>query len=171
MRGGWIYRTICMRWLAVLLLCATSSGCVTTKGYASVYRKAKKPPFGLESRGEFCKQMQLAAVAQQRLGLSQQHTMLHRRCNMLRQQLFAAAVRARRHVTWVWGLPLAWPVHAVTLYSWPAVQTATAATVFQAAKQLEQAYQNNDEQFLAVCTQQLQTQWGKLFAAQQASCT
>ena len=143
---------------------------MTTRGYASVYRNAKKPIAGLEHAGQFCKRTQLASVIQQRLGLSQQQITVYLRCNLLRQQLFAAAVRARRHTTWVLGFPLAWPIHAMTLYTWPTLQTISATTIRTAARQLEQAYQDTDQRFLTVCQQHLQTQWGKTFATQPSPC-
>lgn len=166
-----------MRWsvhiifLVTALSCAVSSGCMTTRDYAAVYRRATKPTAGLEQAGQCCKRAQRAAQIHQRLGLPQQQAMLQLRCNLLRQQLCAAAVRARHHTTWVLGFPLAWPVHAITLYSWPTMQALTAANVSKAAQQLEQAYQNSDEHFLTVCKQQLQTRWGKIFAQQQPACT
>lgn len=156
---------------ALALVWATSSGCMTTRDYASVYRKAKKPTTGLENPGQFCKQLQSASVMHQRLGLSQQQITSYVRCNLLRQQLFAAAVRARRHTTWVLAFPLSWPIHAITLYSWPTIQAMTASKIGKAAKQLEQAYQDSDQRFLAICKQQLQTHWGQTFVSQRIPCS
>ena len=166
-----MHRSIYISFLVTVLFCATSSGCMTTRDYASVYRKIQKPIAGLEHPRQFCKHAQLASLIHQRLELPQQQITLHLRCNLLRQQLFAASVRARRHTIWVLGFPLAWPVHAITLYSWPAIQTTTAVHIRKAAKQLEQAYQDNDQHFLTVCKQHLQTRWGKIFASQQLPCS
>lgn len=144
----------------------TSGGCLSKNHYASLYRRQLKPPVGLDSAKDFRDVSAAAYKVHRRVNiLSPDEFVEHARCAWLRQQLFGAAVAARKHVAWVWAFPLSWPLHVATLWSWPGVELATASQVRAAASRLERAYQTSDEAFLAVCRREIKTKLGRAMVA------
>lgn len=142
------------------------SGCLSQRHYASLYQRKTKAPVGLDAAGDFRRVSATAYQVHRRVNLlARDEFVEHTRCIWLRQGLFAAAAAARRHVGWVWAFPLSWPLHAVTLWSWPGVELATASRVRAAAARVERAYQISDEAFLAACRREMETKLGQMMAA------
>ncbi|MEM7495789.1 MAG: hypothetical protein AAF471_06635 [Myxococcota bacterium] len=143
-----------------------SGGCLSQRHYASLYQRKAEAPIGLDAAGDFRRVSVAAHEAHRRVNvLSRDEFVEHTRCIWLRQRLFAAAVAARRHVGWVWAFPLSWPLHVVTLWSWPGVELATASRVRAAAARVERAYQTSDEAFLAACRREMGTKLGRVMVA------
>ncbi len=72
-------------------------------------------------------------------------------CERLRAQLAYGSRAATTHTACVWGCPLAWPVGILSAFVWPIHETRTAQAVWQAAEDLERAYQSDTDAFLTTC--------------------
>lgn len=136
--------------MAMLML----SSCVTLPDYARQYFTQKNLPRGVTSF------LQLEHGG----GKS---TLYARECVLLRNQLFVASLNASHHMAFLWGFPLLWPVHVVSFLSVPLVEQGRARAVWDAAMQLEQAYQTSDDAFLSQCRLLRDTELGQIFIREQ----
>lgn len=87
----------------------------------------------------------------------------HNQCALLRNQMFAASILASHHMGRLWLFPLAWPFHVLTLWIWPSLETSRALHVQQMAKELEQAYQTGEAEWLQTCLRLMEAPVGKEF--------
>ena len=141
------------RFFFFLLLCFALSGCLSLREYAVTYRASAVVGPGLTDSAILEKEGRAALNAIPLPNKKKRQERLV--CEYFRNQLIIAGEKAQSHRLGVWLLPWYWPLHLLTFYIVPVEETQKANLVINAAKNMEQAYQQSDDLFLETCRREL----------------
>ncbi len=142
------------RAMAVVVIAAVvvvgASGCQTFESYGRAYEHSTDEIAGVPALSALTEHQANAASARQAaFGQAKADELVV--CERLRAQLAYGSRAATTHTACVWGCPLAWPVGILSAFVWPIHETRTAQAVWQAAEDLERAYQSDTDSFLTTC--------------------
>ena len=146
---------------SVVLGILGSASCQTWESYGREYA-GSGPLEGVPPASALVRRQQETA-ARRGAAFGEERTRELASCEFLRAQFVHASRTASSHVACVWGCPLAWPGHLVTLFFWPVMETQKAQAVWSTAERLEHAYQSDTGTFLSVCAEVKKTEIGRAF--------